>query len=99
MGWKEKQQLSHVEDQVLCTFEHVGRLKDCLTPKFASELSSKEEDTFDLTSNKGKNWANLVRKNKKMIDAICASLDKSCSIKQAQLCNKSQYRLAIQKGT
>ncbi len=40
-------------------------LKDCLMPEFASELPAKEKDTFDLTSYKGKNWANAVRKNKK----------------------------------
>ncbi len=40
-------------------------LKDCLTPEFASELPAKEKDTFNLTSNKGKNWANGVRKKKK----------------------------------
>ena len=40
-------------------------LKDCLTLEFASELPAKEIDTFDLTSNKGKNWATTVRKNKK----------------------------------
>ncbi len=42
-------------------------LKDCLTLEFASELPSKEKDTFDLTSHKGKNWANAVKKNKKMM--------------------------------
>jgi hypothetical protein len=40
-------------------------LKNCLTPDFASEIPSKEKDTFYLTSNKGKNLANAVRKNKK----------------------------------
>jgi hypothetical protein len=30
-------------------------LKDCLMPEFASELPAKENDTFDLTFNKGKN--------------------------------------------
>jgi hypothetical protein len=40
-------------------------LEDCLTLEFASELPEKENDTFDLTSDKGKNWANTVRKNKK----------------------------------
>jgi hypothetical protein len=40
-------------------------LEDCLTPKFASELPSTEKDTFDSTSNEGKNRANAVRKNKK----------------------------------
>jgi hypothetical protein len=39
--------------------------KDCLMPEFASELPAKEKDTFDLTSNKEKHWANAVRKNKK----------------------------------
>jgi hypothetical protein len=42
-------------------------LKDCLTPEFASELPSKEKNTFDLTSDQQKNWANAVRKNKKMM--------------------------------
>jgi hypothetical protein len=42
-------------------------LKDCLTPEFTSELPAKEKDTFDLTSDKGKNWAHAVRKNKKMV--------------------------------
>ncbi len=41
------------------------RLKDCLTPEFACELPSTEKNTFNLTSNKGKNWAKAVRKNKK----------------------------------
>jgi hypothetical protein len=42
-------------------------LEDCLTLEFTSELPGKEKDTFDLTSNKGKTWANAVRKNKKTI--------------------------------
>jgi hypothetical protein len=40
-------------------------LEDCLTPEFATEFPEKEKDTFDLTSNEGKNWANTVRKSKK----------------------------------
>jgi hypothetical protein len=40
-------------------------LKDCLVLEFASELPAKEKDTFNLTSNQGKNWENAVRKNKK----------------------------------
>jgi hypothetical protein len=40
-------------------------LKDCCTPEFASELPAIDKDTFNLTSNKGMNWANAVRKNKK----------------------------------
>ncbi len=66
MGWKERQQLSHVEDQVQCTSDHVGTRRFFHTLEFASELPAKEKDTFNLTSNnKGKNWANAVRKNKK----------------------------------
>ncbi len=40
-------------------------LEDCLTLEFLSELPAKEKDKLDLTSNKGKNWENTVRKNKK----------------------------------
>jgi hypothetical protein len=43
------------------------RLKDCLMLEFASEPPAKAKDTFNLTSNEGKNWANTVRKNKKMM--------------------------------
>jgi hypothetical protein len=74
-------------------------LKDCLTPEFVNELLAKEKDTFDLTSNKGTNCANAVRKNKKTMMQFSHSWTKNCSIKQAQSCNKSQYRLAIRKGT
>ncbi len=42
-------------------------LGDCLTPEFASELPAKEKDTFNFTSDKGKNLTNAVRKNKKMM--------------------------------
>ncbi len=48
-------------------------LKDCLTLEFASELPAKERDTFDLTSDEGKNWANAVRKNKKMMMQLALS--------------------------
>ncbi len=65
MGWKERQQSSHVEDPVQCSYLTVLGLKDCLTPEFASELPAKEKGTFDLTSQEKKNWANAVRKNKK----------------------------------
>jgi hypothetical protein len=51
-------------------------LKDCLTLEFASELSSKEKDTFNLTSNKEKHWANAVRKNKKTIMQFALSWTK-----------------------
>ena len=51
-------------------------LKDCLTPEFASELPAKEKDIFDLTSDKGKNWANTVRKNKKRMMQFALSWTK-----------------------
>jgi hypothetical protein len=51
-------------------------LKDCRTPEFASELPAKEKDTFDLTSNKGKNWANAARKNKKTMMQFALSWTK-----------------------
>jgi hypothetical protein len=75
MGWKERQQLSHVEDQVQCTFDRVGtqRLSHA---GVCNELPAKEKDTFDLTSNEGKNWANAVRKNKKMMMQFALSWTK-----------------------
>jgi hypothetical protein len=51
-------------------------LKDCLTPEFASELPAKEKDTFNLTSDKGKNWVNAVRKNKKTMMQFALSWTK-----------------------
>ncbi len=42
-------------------------LDDALNPDFKRELPTKEKDTFNLTSNEGKNWANVVKKNKKAI--------------------------------
>jgi hypothetical protein len=63
-------------------------LEDCLMPEFVSELPAKEKDTFDLTFDKGKNRASAVKQEGN--DTICALLSESCSIKQAQLCNKSQ---------
>jgi hypothetical protein len=51
-------------------------LKDCLMPEFASELPAKEKETIDLTSNKGKNWANAARKNKKMMMQFALSWTK-----------------------
>ncbi len=51
-------------------------LEDCLTLEFASELPEKENDTFDLTSDKGKNWANTVRKNKKTMMQFALSQTK-----------------------
>ena len=40
-------------------------LDDALDPDFEEELPTKEKDTFDLTSDEGKNWANRLKKNKK----------------------------------
>ncbi len=40
-------------------------LDDALNPDFEEELPTKEKDTFNLTSDKGKNWANAVKKNNK----------------------------------
>jgi hypothetical protein len=40
-------------------------LEECFTLEFASELPPKEKEAFDLTTDKGKNWANTVKKNKK----------------------------------
>jgi hypothetical protein len=48
-------------------------LIDCCTPEFASALPAKGKDTFYLTSNKGKNWANAVRKNKKTMMQLTLS--------------------------
>jgi hypothetical protein len=40
-------------------------LDDALDSDFEEELPTKEKDTFNLTSDKEKNWANPVKKNKK----------------------------------
>ncbi len=48
-------------------------LKDCLTQEFTSELPSKKKDTFDLIYDKGKNWANAIRKNKKTMKQFVLS--------------------------
>jgi hypothetical protein len=42
-------------------------LDDALDPDFEEELPTKGKDTFDLTSNEGKNWTNAVKKNKKVM--------------------------------
>jgi hypothetical protein len=51
-------------------------LKDSLMPEFSSELQAKVNNTFNLTSNKGKNWANAVRNNKKTIMQFALSWTK-----------------------
>ncbi len=51
-------------------------LKDCFTLDFSSKLPAKKKDTFDLTSDKGKNWKNTARKNKKTMMQITLSWTK-----------------------
>jgi hypothetical protein len=50
-----------VEDQVHGTHGDVG-LDDALNPNFVEELPTKEEDTFDLTSDEGKNRENAKKR-------------------------------------
>ncbi len=64
-------------------------LKDCLTPEFASELPAKEKDTFNLTSNKGKNWANAVRKNKKTMMQFALSWTKVAQLNKINLATRA----------
>jgi hypothetical protein len=40
-------------------------LDDALNPDFEEELPTKEKDTFDLSSDEGKNWANVVKKSRR----------------------------------
>jgi hypothetical protein len=40
-------------------------LDDALNPDFKRELPTKEKDTFDLTSNEGKNWANAEKRTRR----------------------------------
>jgi hypothetical protein len=72
---EKSQQLSHVEHQVQCTSDHVGTQRFSHA-RFAGELPVKEKDTSDLTSDKGKNWANAVRKNKKTMTQCVLSWTK-----------------------
>ncbi len=51
-------------------------LDDALNPDFKRELPTKEKDTFNLTYNEGKNWANAVKKNKKAMMQFALSLTK-----------------------
>jgi hypothetical protein len=51
-------------------------LDDALNPEFKRELPTKEKDTFNLTSNEGKNWANAVKENKKAMMQFAFSLTK-----------------------
>jgi hypothetical protein len=56
-GMEKRQWLTHVEDQVQCSCNHAGTQR-VFMPEFASELPPKEKEAFDLTTDKGKNWAN-----------------------------------------
>jgi hypothetical protein len=58
-------------------------LDDALNLDFKKELPAKEKDTFDLTSGKGKNWANAVKKNKEAMMQFALSFKKNCSVEQA----------------
>ncbi len=51
-------------------------LDDALNPDFERELPMKEKDTFNLTSNEGKNWANTVKKSKKAMMQFALSFTK-----------------------
>jgi hypothetical protein len=51
-------------------------LDDAFDPDFEEELPKKEKDTFNLTSDEGKNWANAVKKNKKAMKQFALSLTK-----------------------
>ncbi len=65
-------------------------LEDCLTPELTSEISAKEKDTFDLTSDEGKNRANAVKKNKKTMMQFALSFQKVAQLSKLESCNKSQ---------
>jgi hypothetical protein len=58
-------------------------------PEFASELPSKKKDTFDLTSNKGKNWANAVKKNKKKMMPFALSWTKVAQLNKLNCAARS----------
>jgi hypothetical protein len=51
-------------------------LEECFTLEFAIELPPKEKEAFDLTTDKGKNWANTVNKNKKAMMQFALSWTK-----------------------
>jgi hypothetical protein len=66
-------------------------LEECFTPEFSSELPPKEKEAFNLTTDKGKNWANTVKKNKKAMMQFALSWTKV-----AQL-NKLNYATRADK--
>jgi hypothetical protein len=51
-------------------------LEECFAPEFASELPPKEKEAFNLTTDKGQNWANAVKKNKKAMMQFALSWTK-----------------------
>jgi hypothetical protein len=51
-------------------------LDDALNPDFKEELPMREKDTFDVTSDEGKNWANVVKRNKKAMMQFALSFKK-----------------------
>ena len=89
MGWKERRQLSHVEDQVLGTCNNV-RTRRVFTSEFEDELPEKEKDAFDLDTSEGRDHAAAVKKNKKAMMQFALSFQKGCPTEQTQSCNKSQ---------
>ncbi len=56
-------------------------LDDALNPDFEEELPTKEKATFNLTSDEGKNWANVVKKNKKAMMQFALSFTKVAQLK------------------
>jgi hypothetical protein len=54
-------------------------LDDALNPDFEREHPIKEKDTFDLTSDERKNWATMVKKNKKAMMQFALSFTKLLS--------------------
>jgi hypothetical protein len=68
-------------------------LDDALNPDFKRKLQMKEKDTFDLTSDEEKNWANTVRKNKKAMMQFVLSFTKVAQLNKlnrAERTNKDQ---------
>jgi hypothetical protein len=51
-------------------------LDDALNPDFEREHPTKEKDTFHLTSDEGKNWANMVKKKRKAMMQFALSFTK-----------------------
>ncbi len=73
-------------------------LEDCLTPEFASELLSKEKDTFNLTSDKEKNWTNTVKKNKKTMMQFALSWTKVAQLNKLNCATRANKDLPSRKA-